>query len=332
MADQETQNELPVDSASTTSSSSTLDVLKSYALKLGKNAFEAANAIPAPKAPDQATITLPQLTESVQTGYKYDKATKKITSSIISCCTLQNHLVEKNTAYDFLLMSNAAAKDGVSLKISSGFRTMEQQKALYEERKNHAVAKEKGVAAFPGTSNHQSGIAIDIDVKMHISDYLRGSFSPEYLWLEKYGKEFGFDHAEGAGVNEPWHWTHLVQKIVGSTAFQSATGLAVLTVDTAVDAAASNQSGVLRLTNLIGHDETVVMARATSFSQATRQTMMTERSISSGYASSYLSSRASQLEASKLTLEEEPKAFVQATINALVYDFKTGTWGDKKPV
>jgi hypothetical protein len=322
----ETQNELPVDVTAKTTANSSFDVLKKYGLDLGKKAFEAANATLSPKAPDQATVSLPQLLESTQTGYRNGVANP------IVCCMVGAHLIEKNTAYDYILMSNAASKAGVTLRVSSGFRTNEEQTRLFEERKNPAVAAVKGVAARPGYSNHQSGIALDLNVGMTKADYIAGRYTAAYLWLVKYGGEFGFDHVEGAKVNEPWHWTHLQMKIVGTAAFQAATGLAVLTTDTAVNAAASGQSGTLRLTNLEGHDDTVSLARATSFSQSSRQTMLTERSIFSANASSYVSSRVSQLQASKLTLEEEPKAFEQATINPLVYNFATGLWGDNKAV
>lgn len=322
----ETQNEIPVDVTTKTSSSSNYDTLSQQSVNLGKKAFEACNATLAPPAPDQAKVSLPQLKESSQTGYK-----NKVAKSIV-CCTVGPHLIEKNTAYDYVLMSNAAAKDGISIPIRSAFRTMEEQERLYKERSNPAVAAVKGVAAVPGTSNHQSGIALDLDVGMTKADYLAGRNTAAYLWLVKYGPEFGFDHEEGASVSEPWHWTHKPTKIVGVAAFQSATGLAVLTVDTAVDAAASGQSGTLRLTNLEGHDDTMALARAATFSQSSRQTMLTERSIYSANASNYVSSRVSQLQASKLTLEEEPKAFSQDTINPLVYNFATGNWGDNKPV
>lgn len=322
----ETQNELPIDVTTKTSSSSNYDTLSQQSVNLGKKAFEACNATLAPPAPDQAKVSLPQLKESAQTGYK-NKIPKSIT-----CCQVGPHLVEKNTAYDYILMSNAAAKVGISLPIRSGFRTMEEQERLYKERSNPAVAAVKGVAAVPGTSNHQSGIALDLDVGMTKADYLAGRYTAAFLWLQKNGPEFGFDHAEGSSVNEPWHWTHKPTQIVGIAAFQSATGLAVLTVDTAVDAAASGQSGTLRLTNLEGHDETMSLARALTMTQAPRQTFLTERSIYSANSSNYVSSRVSQLQASKLTLEEEPKAFTQETLSPLVYNFATGYWGDNKPV
>lgn len=326
MAGKEEELSLPIEVISSTNATSSFEVLKQYSLELGKKAFEAVNATPAPKALEQSTVTLPKLTESSQTGY-VAKSPKSIT-----CCAIGPHLVEKNTAYDYVLMSNTAAQDGITLKIRSAFRTMEEQTRIYNERKNPAVAAVKGAAAVPGTSNHQTGIALDIDVGMTKADYIAGRLSTAFLWLQKFGAEFGFDHVEGAAVNEPWHWTHKPTTIVGVAAFKSATGLAVLTADTAVNAAASGQSGTLRLTNLEGHDDTMSLARATSFSQSSRQRILTERSIFSANSSNYVNSRVSQLQASKLTLEEEPKAFDTASLSPLVYDFATGKWGDKKTV
>lgn len=326
MADPETELSLPIDVASQTTAPASFNTLKQFSLDLGRKAFEAANAVPSPPAPDQATVALPKLTESSQTGYTGGR------SKAITCCTVGAFLIEKNTAYDFIMMSNAASKNGVTLKINSAFRTMEEQTQLFNERKNPVVAALKGIAAAPGTSNHQSGIAIDIDVGMTKSDYIAKRYSATYLWLVSFSSEFGFDHAEGAAVNEPWHWTHLPTTIVGVAAFKSATGLAVLTSDTAVAAAASDQSGTQRLTNLEGHDDTMSLARATSFSQSSRQTILAERSIFSANSSNYVSSRVSQLQASILTLEVGPQAFDAASLNPLVYNFATGTWGDKKTV
>ena len=303
---------------------STYDTLKSYITGFGKKSFEAANAVASPSSSGQ--ITLPQLIESTQTGYV------KKSSMPVLCCTVGSHLIEKNTAYDYILMANAAAKDGITLQIRSGFRSMEEQTRLYNERKNPAVAKEKGVAAEPGTSNHQSGIALDLDVKMHKSDYIAGRRSAEYLWLEKYGSEFGFDHAEGAKVNEPWHWTHLPKTIVGVNAFHSATGLAVLTADTATNAAASNQTGTQKLLNRTGHDATMSLARSSLFLESGRQDFFAERSIFNANASNGVSALVGQLEAAKLTLEEEPKGFNKESLLPHSYDFTTGLWGDNKLV
>lgn len=322
MAD-ESQNQLPTSPILSTVTSA-YDALRKNTLEFGQKAFESVNAIPAPAS--VPTVALPQLTESKRTGYRAGKPLE------IVCCQVGAFLVEKNAAYDYILMSNAAAKDGIRIPINSGFRTMAEQTALYNERKNPEVAKEKGVAAFPGTSNHQSGIALDINVGMKKSDYIAGNFSAAYLWMEKYAKEFGFDHVEGAKVNEPWHWTHLEARIVGKAAYQSATGFAVLTNETAINAAASDQLGTTRLLNLIGHDETTSHARSKTMTRMTRATAYKENAEFYANKSNYVGTVVSQLEAAKLTLEVEPKGFPLDSVRSLSYNFTTGLWGDNKAV
>lgn len=97
--------------------------------------------------------------------------------------------VELKTAYAFLEMQEAAAKDGVDLWIRSGFRSHEHQQWLYDAWREGWGNK----AARPGHSNHQSGRALDL----YISD-------PEtFAWLEKHAKRFGFKRTVRG---EPWHW------------------------------------------------------------------------------------------------------------------------------
>jgi LAS superfamily LD-carboxypeptidase LdcB len=86
-------------------------------------------------------------------------------------------------------MRHAAARDGVSLRIVSGFRSMKEQQVL------HACHK-KGkcpLAARPGYSHHQDGLALDLNAKD------RGV----YDWLERNATAFGFRRTV---PSEPWHW------------------------------------------------------------------------------------------------------------------------------
>ena len=50
-------------------------------------------------------------------------------------------------------------------------------------------------AAYPGYSNHQNGIALDIDV---VSD-------ASYNWMYANGTRFGF---KDTVAGEPWHWEY----------------------------------------------------------------------------------------------------------------------------
>lgn len=336
MADNTTETENAAPEGTVTSTiKAGFDSLKKFTADFGKKAFEHANATPAPKV--QGPLALPTLTESMHTGYSgwYDKKTKTahVTAKQITCCAIGPYLAEKSTAYDYILMSNAAAIAGISLPINSGFRTMEEQTALWIERSNPQVALDKGVAAYPGTSNHQSGHALDIHVGLKKAQYIAGERTAAYLWLEAHAAAFGFDHVEGASVNEPWHWTHLGSTIVGTSAPSSATMFSALVVDTAVNAAASDQSGTARLNNLEGHDETTSWSRAASAAGGmSRQNALKEGSVFKANMSRGVTNRVSQLEATKLVMAVDSKAFVFKTVAKLVFDFKTGLWGDGKPV
>jgi hypothetical protein len=101
--------------------------------------------------------------------------------------------VEVGTAHAFLAMRDAAAKACIDLRLESGFRTLEEQRALFR-------AWRKGVgnkAARPGRSNHQSGRALDISV---------GSVPGAYEWLAANAASFGFKRTV---KNEPWHWEYV---------------------------------------------------------------------------------------------------------------------------
>lgn len=129
-----------------------------------------------------------------------------------------------DAADKFNEMCRAAAGVGIKIIGVSGFRAQKEQINLYNDRyvnkypapvKNNTLTlngKTIGVAAYPGTSNHQSGIAVDIDVGPHLAekDRYAGAMGkdPRYKWMEQHAREFGFSNSEGRKVNEPWHWDY----------------------------------------------------------------------------------------------------------------------------
>jgi hypothetical protein len=91
--------------------------------------------------------------------------------------------------YDDLVA--AAAADGHLVRLNSGFRSFAEQQALWDENPS------PGQVARPGRSNHQNGVAIDIDT---------GSFqSPLYRWMKDHGPDHGFIRTVSG---EHWHWEH----------------------------------------------------------------------------------------------------------------------------
>jgi D-alanyl-D-alanine carboxypeptidase len=102
------------------------------------------------------------------------------------------HELEAKTARAFREMAKAAAKDGITVAIRSGFRSHDKQKELYERFRRgwgHLAAK-------PGYSNHQSGKAVDI----YIREYA------VYEWLKKNAAKYGFRKTVR---REAWHWEYV---------------------------------------------------------------------------------------------------------------------------
>ncbi|MBK7859074.1 MAG: D-alanyl-D-alanine carboxypeptidase family protein [Archangiaceae bacterium] len=96
-----------------------------------------------------------------------------------------------DAAKAFLKMQKAARAAGVHLSVVSGFRTMEQQKYLYNLYLHH----HGNLAAKPGYSNHQNGIAVDIGG-------IGGRGTKADRWLRHHAAQFGFKNLP----SEFWHY------------------------------------------------------------------------------------------------------------------------------
>lgn len=109
------------------------------------------------------------------------------------------HIAE-STCDPFLAMVEAARRDGIAIGINSGFRSFPEQKHLHDG----FTKKLPGFnpANRPGTSNHQNGIAFDIDVG-------GGTATKTYGWLAKNATSFGFLRTVS---RESWHWEYLPAK------------------------------------------------------------------------------------------------------------------------
>lgn len=114
----------------------------------------------------------------------------------------------------FAEMKKAAAAEGIELRIVSGYRSYAYQKDLYNSylrRPGQSQAYVETYSARPGHSEHQTGLAIDVN---NASDSFLGT--PEQKWLEAHCVEYGFiiRYPEGkediTGYKyEPWHIRYL---------------------------------------------------------------------------------------------------------------------------
>lgn len=110
----------------------------------------------------------------------------------ITVVSVDGEPVERETANAYIVMQAAAANDGVNIRISSGFRTMDEQTYFWNCYQN-CNCNNCNLAARPGFSNHQSGHALDLNTAA--GGVLR--------WLNANGAAYGFERTV---PSEDWHW------------------------------------------------------------------------------------------------------------------------------
>ena len=126
-----------------------------------------------------------------------------------------NYGLTDETLESFNKMKKAAAKDNISLEIASGFRSYEEQKTLYKEYSAENGQKEADTySARAGYSEHQSGLAIDVNG----ADFSMVG-QKDMKWLEKHCSEYGFIIRFPKGKEsitgysyEPWHIRYVGKK------------------------------------------------------------------------------------------------------------------------
>ena len=141
--------------------------------------------VPPPREPPKPRPPRIDCASVKQRGYRKGKGFP------IEVITVDGRPVERKTARAYLAMRRAAAEDGVSLPLYSGFRTHDEQKYFYRCYKT-CSCNSCSKAARPGHSNHQSGRALDI-----------GLWEGTEPWLREHAKEYGF---RPTVRREPWHW------------------------------------------------------------------------------------------------------------------------------
>ena len=115
--------------------------------------------------------------------------------------------------YDaFNRMARDAANDGIYLYIISDFRSYQTQNYTYNSFVyDRGVEQADRCSARPGHSEHQTGLAIDVNTT---SDYFDGT--PEAIWLARNCVRYGFIIRYPKGKEavtgykyEPWHIRYL---------------------------------------------------------------------------------------------------------------------------
>ena len=123
-------------------------------------------------------------------------------------------------------MLTAAEAEGLEPILCSSYRTMEKQEALFSNKLERCMAegysREEAVieagkwVAIPGTSEHQTGLAVDIvSASYQVLDRAQED-TPEQQWLMENSYLFGFimrypeDKSDLTGIYyEPWHYRYV---------------------------------------------------------------------------------------------------------------------------
>ena len=123
----------------------------------------------------------------------------------------------REVAYNaFLDMWNAANEEGYYLMINSSYRSYADQESVYESFKRTSGERyADSVAARPGSSEHQTGLALDIFSKTNTN---KNTFADteEAKWLAQNSYKFGFilrypeDKVDITGYSyESWHFRYV---------------------------------------------------------------------------------------------------------------------------
>lgn len=140
--------------------------------------------------------------------------------------TAVNKTLQTVACNAFLELQKAAAAENVTIWMQSGYRSVSYQTNLYEKKTNSykqqgyddAKAKEMAAAIVnpPGYSEHNCGLAADLNSPEHTGLDEGFENTAAFRWLCQHAGEYGFilRYPKGAEEKteityEPWHWRYV---------------------------------------------------------------------------------------------------------------------------
>lgn len=129
---------------------------------------------------------------------------------------VSGHFQLRKPAHDALLrMFDAAREAGYTLYVKSAYRSYQTQNTMYYNRLKKNNGKDDGWVSYPGASDHQTGLGLDIlNYAWTQKDGMNSDFAKdaEAQWMAEHCHEYGFviryqaDKEEITGIHyEPWH-------------------------------------------------------------------------------------------------------------------------------
>ena len=140
--------------------------------------------------------------------------------------TAVNKTLQTVACNAFLELQKAAAAENVTVWMQSGYRSVSYQTSLYEKKTNYykqqgyddVKAKEMAAAIVnpPGYSEHNCGLAADLNSPEHTGLDEGFENTAAFRWLCQHAGEYGFilRYPKGAEEKteityEPWHWRYV---------------------------------------------------------------------------------------------------------------------------
>ena len=140
--------------------------------------------------------------------------------------TAVNKTLQTVACNAFLELQKAAAAENVTVWMQSGYRSVSYQKKLYDNKTQYyrdkglseAAAREKAAAIVnpPGCSEHNCGLAADLNSPEHTALDTGFADTAAFRWLCENAEQYGFilrypKEAESVtGITyEPWHWRYV---------------------------------------------------------------------------------------------------------------------------
>lgn len=140
--------------------------------------------------------------------------------------TAVNKTLQTVACNAFLELQKAAAAENVTVWMQSGYRSVKYQTSLYERKTKYyldkgydnATAREKAAAVVnpPGYSEHNCGLAADLNSPEHTGLDRGFEKTAAFRWLCEHAGDYGFilrypKDAEDKTeiIYEPWHWRYV---------------------------------------------------------------------------------------------------------------------------
>lgn len=139
---------------------------------------------------------------------------------------MDGYQADKRIVEDAHRMFNQAKEDGISLLVCSAYRPEEKQRQLFEDKKeqhiaagkteDEAIAATAAAIAYPGTSEHQTGLALDIVTPSYQGLDEGYAETPAAKWLAENAHNYGFVLRYPKNKEpitqimfEPWHYRYV---------------------------------------------------------------------------------------------------------------------------